>query len=50
MESRAIGVRIKTQVLTEIQKRAERKGWSFNKWMNWAANLGLRSHAKKANR
>ena len=46
-ESKAIGIRLRTEDLEEIKKRADRKGWSFNKWMNWAVGLGLRSHRKK---
>uniref|UniRef100_A0A6M3LEA2 Uncharacterized protein n=1 Tax=viral metagenome TaxID=1070528 RepID=A0A6M3LEA2_9ZZZZ len=44
--SRAIGVRIKNEVITAIEQRAKRRGWSFNKWMNWAVVQGLRKHTK----
>ena len=45
-DSRAIGVRIKNDDIATIEKRAKRRGWSFNKWMNWAVTAGLRSHRK----
>jgi len=44
-KSKAIGIRINTY--EEIKKRADRKGWTFNKWVNYAIGLGLRSHKKK---
>ena len=40
------GVRIADKVSTEIDRRRIRKGWSFNKWMNYVISLGLRSHTK----
>ena len=46
-DSRVIGVRIKNQTITAIEQRANRKGWTFNKWMNWAISIGLRKHTKK---
>ena len=47
IESKAIGIRVRTDTLEEIKKRANRKGWSFNRWINWAIIQGLRSHKKK---
>jgi len=46
-KSKAIGIRIKTDTLEGIRKRADRKGWTFNRWVNYAIGLGLRSHKKK---
>ena len=46
MKSRAIGVRISIDNIEKINKRAARKGWTFNKWINWAVSLGLRSHKR----
>ncbi len=43
-DSRAIGVRIKNEDISAIEQRANRRGWTFNKWMNWAIRIGLRSH------
>jgi len=45
--TKAIGIRIKTEVIDRVMQRANRKGWSFNKWVNWAISIGLRSHSKK---
>ena len=47
MKSKAIGIRVETEKLKLIRQRAIKKGWSFNRWVNWATNLGLRSHKKK---
>ena len=47
MGSKAIGVRINIDTLEGIKKRANRKGWSRNRWINYAVGLGLRSHKKK---
>ena len=49
-DSRAIGVRIKTEDIVAIGQRAKRRGWSFNRWVNWAISIGLRSHKKGANK
>lgn len=49
MKSRAIGVRISNDNISKINERAARKKWSFNKWINWAVSLGLRSHKKGEN-
>ncbi len=46
-ESRAIGVRIPDKDYERIMEKATRKGWTFNRWMNWAISLGLRKHDKK---
>jgi len=45
--SKAIGVRVKTEVIGRVMQRANRKGWSFNKWVNYAVEQSLRSHSKK---
>jgi len=45
--SRAIGVRIKNEDIAAIEQRANRKGWSFNKWVNRAIVQGLRSHKRR---
>ena len=46
-DSRVIGVRIKDETIAKIIERASRKGWTFNRWMNWAIIQGLRSHKRK---
>ena len=46
-ESVARGVRLSDEDIARINKRAARKGWSFNRWINWAVGVGLRSHKKK---
>ena len=45
--STAIWVRINNEAIVEIRIRANRRGWSFNRWMNWAIQEGLRKHTKK---
>jgi len=46
-DTRAIGVRITNELFEQIMQRANRKGWTFNKWMNQAALDSIRSHKKK---
>ena len=46
-ETRAIGIRIKIEDIAKIKERAQRKGYTFNQWMNWAIRQGLRSHKGK---
>lgn len=46
MNTRAKGIRLPEEIIELIQKRAAHKGWSFNKWINWAVRNGLRSHKK----
>ena len=48
-DSKVRGVRISNQLIAAIEQRANRKGWSFNRWMNWAIRQGLRSHKGKEN-
>ncbi|KKL69475.1 hypothetical protein LCGC14_2114570 [marine sediment metagenome] len=48
-DSRVIGVRIKESLIEQIKRRANRKGWTVNRWMNWAIQEGLRSHKKGVN-
>ena len=43
-DSKVISVRVKNEVVDEINIRIERKGITINKWLAWAVNLGLRSH------
>jgi len=45
-DSRVIGVRISTDTIMQVKKRASRRGWTFNKWMNWSITQGLRLHKK----
>ena len=40
-ESKAIGIRLNSDRIEEIKKRATSRGWSFNKWINWAVSLRL---------
>ncbi len=40
-------VRVKNGTIAQIMNRADRRGWTFNKWMNWAILQGLRKHTKK---
>jgi len=40
-------VRIPDDIADWINQRAKRRGWSINKWLNWAIRLGLRSHGGK---
>ncbi len=46
-DSRVIGVRLTNPLIERIMARATRKGWTFNRWMNWAVLQGLRSHRRK---
>ena len=46
-DSRVRGVRIKNETIDLIEERATRKHWTFNKWMNWAIQLGIRPHRSK---
>jgi len=45
--SRVRGVRIPDEVIDLIKQRAARRGWTFNKWMNYVVYLGLREHRRK---
>jgi len=45
--SRAVGIRVKKDIIESIKIRAGRRGWTFNKWTNWAIVQGLRSHKAK---
>jgi len=47
--STAIGVRIDNEVITQIKQRISKKGISFNRWVNWSIENGLRSHKGKTN-
>jgi len=44
--SRVRGVRLLDKDYDLIMERANRKRWTFNRWMNWAISTGLRSHKK----
>ena len=44
--SSVISVRIKNEVIDEINHRMKRKGITINKWLSWAVSLGLRKHDK----
>ena len=44
--SRAIGVRIPNGTIERIMERAASRGWTFNRWMNWAVAQGLRPHRR----
>jgi len=43
-DSTVRGVRIKNDAISAIEQRAKRRKWTFNRWMNWAISVGLRSH------
>jgi len=45
--SKVRGVRVLDKDYAQIMEKATRKGWTFNRWMNWAISIGLRSHKKK---
>jgi len=45
--SRVRGVRLLNKDYHMIMERADRRGWTFNKWMNWAIKQGLRKHNKR---
>lgn len=47
METTAKGIRIPTEKLNEIERRAAKKGLTFNGWINWAIDLGLRTHSTR---
>ena len=47
MDTRAIGIRVPDSQIEKVNRRALKKGVSFNKWVNWAITQGLRSHKKK---
>ena len=44
--SRVRGVRLLDKNYELIMERANRKGLTFNRWMNWAISIGLRKHIK----
>ena len=46
-DSRVIGVRIKLSTIEQIMRRANRRGWTFNHWMNWTIQQGIRPHVRK---
>jgi len=46
-DSRVIGVRIKNGTIERIMERANHRGWTFNRWVNYAILQTLRSHHKK---
>lgn len=46
-DTRAIGIRLPLDVIERIQERAAKRGISFNQWINWAINNGLRPHRRK---
>lgn len=41
-DTKVRGVRIKNDTISAIEQRANRRGWTFNRWMNWAIGIGLR--------
>ena len=45
--STARGIRLPDENYALIMDRANRRGWTFNRWINWAIVNGLRSHKKK---
>ena len=47
--SKAIGIRVNEDTLELVKIRADRRGWTRNKWVNWAVLQGLRSHRAKKN-
>jgi predicted DNA binding CopG/RHH family protein len=47
VESKARGIRLKSESIERIKERAQRRGWTFNRWINWAIAEGLRSHKRK---
>ena len=48
--SRVRGVRVLDQDYEKIIGRANRKGWTYNRWMNYAVQVALRSHKPKHRR
>ena len=42
--SKVRGVRVLDRDYELAMKKASRKGWTFNRWVNWAIRLGLRNH------
>ena len=46
--SRVRGVRLLDKDYDLIMLRANRRGWTFNRWMNWAISIGLRKHIKSS--
>ena len=44
--SRVIGVRLDNTIIEQVLHRAARRGWTYNRWMNWAVKQGLRKHVK----
>ena len=46
--TKAIGIRVPVILLEQINRRALRRGVSFNKWVNWALEQGIRSHKKRS--
>ena len=45
--STARGIRLSDKDYELIKYRADHKGWTFNRWINWAIKNGLRSHKRK---
>ncbi len=45
-DSTVRGVRVLDKDIKQIMGKANRRGWTFNRWMNWAVAQGLRKHSK----
>lgn len=47
VETVARGIRINRDVIPVIEQRAKRRKLSFNAWVKWAIEQGLRPHVRK---
>ena len=46
-DSKVRGVRVLDRDYKEIMERANRRGLTFNRWMNYAIRIALRKHRKE---
>lgn len=46
-DSKVLSVRVKNEVIAEINRRISRRDITLNAWLNWAISKGLRKHTKK---
>ncbi len=42
----ARGIRVERDRMAEVERRMARKGWTFNRFVNYAISLALRSHQR----
>ena len=42
-----ITARVPNHVIEAMREKCDKKGWTPNRFINWALTLGIRSHKKK---